>query len=248
MWPGTGSAQVCPRSCFQLGRPPCPARDTRLSDLSEIVPVFPLRRRVILLPRAQLPLNIFEPRYLNMIDDAMAGDRLIAMVQTAGRLGGAPDLAPVGCVGKITSFAETGDGRYLITLTGVSPGSAWPPRWPVQSPYRQCRVDFAPYRGRPHTRRGRPRRASIARAWFRPCDPLSATGASWSIDWDTAEQAPPDPLINSLSIALPFEPASRSRPCWKRSAVAGGAGRGPDGPAGRSTPPDPDDGGPSFMQ
>ena len=91
----------------------------KAADLPQVIPVFPLSG-VLLLPRGQLPLNIFEPRYLNMVDDAMAGDRLIAMVQATGGLSARPDLADVGCVGRVTSFAETSDGRYLITLTGCS--------------------------------------------------------------------------------------------------------------------------------
>jgi len=89
------------------------------SDLPQVIAVFPLTG-VLLLPRAQLPLNIFEPRYLNMIDDAMASERMIGMVQPAA--GGDPErpsLSAVGCLGRITSFAETSDGRYLITLTGL---------------------------------------------------------------------------------------------------------------------------------
>ena len=91
----------------------------KAADLPKVIPVFPLDG-ALLLPGARLPLNIFEPRYLNMIDDAMAGDRVIGMIQT--RHGGdrsRPRLAGVGCVGRITSYAETSDGRYLITLTGV---------------------------------------------------------------------------------------------------------------------------------
>src|SRR3712207_8659851 len=86
-------------------------------DLPRIIPVFPLNG-ALLLPRGGLPLNIFEPRYLNMVDDAIAGDRLIGMVQTRGGDPAKPELAPVGCVGRITGYAETPDGRYLITLTG----------------------------------------------------------------------------------------------------------------------------------
>lgn len=91
----------------------------KLGDLPLVIPVFPLDG-VLLLPGGQLPLNIFEPRYLNMLDDAMSGERIIGMVQT--RPHQAPDLqtpalAPVGCAGRVTSFAETSDGRYLITLT-----------------------------------------------------------------------------------------------------------------------------------
>src|ERR1700741_425052 len=91
----------------------------RTADLPQVIPVFPLDGP-LLLPGGDLPLQIFEPRYLNMVDDVMGGDRIIGMIQT--RPGGdraRPRLAAVGCVGRITSFAETSDGRYLITLTGV---------------------------------------------------------------------------------------------------------------------------------
>ena len=82
-------------------------------------PIFPLPG-AILLPGGNLPLNIFEPRYLQMTRDAMRTDRVIGMIQpTEGRCQGAPAIYPIGCVGRITSFAETDDGRYLITLTGV---------------------------------------------------------------------------------------------------------------------------------
>src|SRR5580658_527583 len=96
-----------------------PAGYRKVSDLPPLIPVFPLDG-ALLLPGCQLPLQIFEPRYLNMIDDAMSGARLIGMIQTVpGGERARPHLAGVGCVGRITSYAETGDGRYLITLTGV---------------------------------------------------------------------------------------------------------------------------------
>ena len=182
-----------------------PRAAIRISDLAEIVPVFPLSG-VILLPRAQLPLNIFEPRYLNMVDDAMAGDRLITMVQASGGLTAKPELASVGCVGKITSFSETSDGRYLITLTGVC-RARLASELPVQSPYRQCRLDYTPYEDdlseEPNDLEDfdRPRLIAALTAYLRR--------RSLEIDWDTAKQAPHEPLINSLSIALPFEPASK---------------------------------------
>jgi len=182
-----------------------PRSVTRISDLAEIVPVFPLSG-VILLPRAQLPLNIFEPRYLNMVDDAMAGDRLIAMVQASGGLATKPELASVGCVGRITSFSETSDGRYLITLTGVC-RARLVDELAVQSPYRQFRLDYAPYEddlsieGDESDGFDRDRLIAALTTFLRR--------RQLEIDWDTAEQAPPEPLINSLSIALPFEPASK---------------------------------------
>src|SRR4051812_10138463 len=89
--------------------------------LPAILPIFPLSG-VLLLPRGRLPLNIFEPRYLAMTRDALAGERLIGMVQPSdpGASGGNPQVYPTGCAGRITSFSETEDGRFLITLTGIS--------------------------------------------------------------------------------------------------------------------------------
>ena len=80
-------------------------------------PIFPLAK-ALLLPRGQLPLNIFEPRYLAMIDDVLKGDRIIGMIQPNPEA--ALGLFPVGCAGRITQLAETGDGRYLVTLTGIA--------------------------------------------------------------------------------------------------------------------------------
>src|SRR5437868_14986167 len=93
------------------------------ADLPELIPIFPLSG-ALLLPRGQMPLNIFEPRYLAMVDDALrSGLRLIGMIQPDPAHAGPPDKPPlyrVGCVGRITQLAETGDGRYLIQLTGIS--------------------------------------------------------------------------------------------------------------------------------
>src|SRR5262245_1419373 len=89
-------------------------------DLPQTIAVFPLTG-AIMLPRGVLALNIFEPRYLNMVDDALGGDRLIGMIQpaTGDEDEPAPDLAEIGTVGRITAFQEMPDGRYLITLTGI---------------------------------------------------------------------------------------------------------------------------------
>src|SRR3712207_1227841 len=111
-------------------------------DLQDTIPVFPLAG-ALLLPRGQMPLNIFEPRYLAMVDAALAGSRLIGMVQPRepDEGSGPPELFDVGCVGRLVQFAETGDGRYLVSLTGVA-------RFEIVeepagfTPYRQCRVSF----------------------------------------------------------------------------------------------------------
>ena len=177
----------------------------KASDLPQVIPVFPLAGAIVL-PRGQLPLNIFEPRYLNMIDDAMAGDRCLVMVQTAGGPKSLPKLAPVGGLGRITSFSETSDGRYLITLTGVCRVTLGA-ELPVTSPYRQCRLQYAAFESdltAPEDDlavfdRGRLMNALRSYLHHRQLD----------IDWETAEAAPPEPLVNSLSMALPFDPSAK---------------------------------------
>ena len=116
----------------------------RASDLPDAIPLFPLSG-AILLPGGQLPLNIFEPRYLAMFDDAMRGERIIGMIQPEAGFdagpGEAPPLRPVGAAGRITQLSETGDGRYFVVLSGIA-------RFRVvteieaSTPYRQARVDF----------------------------------------------------------------------------------------------------------
>src|ERR1700690_3635755 len=120
--------------------------DQETQELPRKIPVFPLAG-ALLLPRAQLPLNIFEPRYLAMIDDALEKPRIIGIIQpdeTKVGLPANPALYPTGCAGRITQFAETGDGRYLITLTGIARFKV-EEELSVTTPYRQCRVDFVPY-------------------------------------------------------------------------------------------------------
>lgn len=184
-----------------------PTAYRKLGDLPLVIPVFPLDG-VLLLPGGQLPLNIFEPRYLNMLDDAMSGERIIGMIQT--RVGGdhqRPALAPVGCAGRITSFAETSDGRYLITLTGLCRFRAGE-ELPVRTPYRQMRVDFSPYE--PDLREdgsGERTAADIDRLLSALRRYLDHRGLA--IDWGDAESAPSDALINSLAMALPFDPMEK---------------------------------------
>ena len=178
---------------------------TRISDLPEIVPVFPLTG-VILLPRAQLPLNIFEPRYLNMVDDAMAGDRIIGLIQPLTGLDNPqPPLARVGCAGRITSFNETSDGRYLITLTGICRFNVTG-ELQVKTPYRQVRADFAPFEA---DLRAPDPAADFDRDHFLDALRPYLEHRGLNVDWDTAEAAPQEALINSLAMALPFEPPEK---------------------------------------
>jgi len=150
-------------------------------------------------------LNIFEPRYLNMVDDAMAGDRLIGMVQTRGGDPGRPGLAAIGCAGKITAFAETPDGRYLITLTGVARFELGE-ELPVRTPYRQVRARFAPFEDDLRQHASPP---VIDRPRFLAALARYLDNRGLGIDWDTARQAPADALVNSLAMGLPFEPAEK---------------------------------------
>lgn len=183
-----------------------PPNYRRASDLPQVIPVFPLDG-ALLLPGGDLPLQIFEPRYLNMIDDAMAGDRMIGMVQT--RPGGdrvRPNLTSVGCAGRITAFSETSDGRYLITLTGVC-------RFTVgeelssQTPYRQIRADYDAFVD--DLTEDDAEVASFDRHRFAKALKRYLNRRELDIDWETAETAPLDSLVTSLAMGLPFEPAEK---------------------------------------
>ncbi|HYF23807.1 MAG TPA: LON peptidase substrate-binding domain-containing protein [Caulobacteraceae bacterium] len=176
----------------------------RTADLPQVIPVFPLDG-ALLLPRGQLPLNIFEPRYLNMVDDAMAGDRVIGMIQTLGGQRARPNLAPVGCVGRITSYAETSDGRYLITLTGVARFHV-AAELPASSPYRQVRADYEAFAD---DLKPPPDEGFSERERFLGALKAYLARRSLDVDWDTAQAAPEEALVNSLAMALPFEPQEK---------------------------------------
>jgi len=143
----------------------------RPSELPRVIPIFPLAG-ALLLPRRPLPLSIFEPRFLAMVDDALTGDRLIGMIQPGGGEEASEvtlELCEIGCAGRITQFAETGDGRCFITLTGVARfrviGEAL-----AATPYRQARVDFAEYAADFHEGDGESAKAR-ARSTVPACSP-----------------------------------------------------------------------------
>lgn len=175
------------------------------TDLPDLISVFPLPG-ALLLPRSQLPLHIFEPRYLAMIEDALrTPQRLIGMVQPNPRPGDDKDAADalytIGCVGRITQFSETEDGRYMITLRGIS-------RYRVRqevsgfTPYRRCEVDWAGFErdlGEPEQDPGFERTAftELLGRYF--------TARDLSADWDTLNEAEDELLINSLSMLLDLE-------------------------------------------
>jgi Lon protease-like protein len=177
----------------------------KAADLPQVIPVFPLDE-VLLLPHGQLPLNIFEPRYLNMIDDAMGAERMIGMIQT--RPGGdrqRPGLATVGCLGRITRFAETSDGRYLITLTGVCRFLAGA-ELPLTTPYRQVRVDYAPFEAdlKPSGDDD-----GFDRILFLRALRAYLEKRAMEVDWEAAKTAPGEALVNSLAMLLPFDAAEK---------------------------------------
>jgi len=172
-------------------------------DLPDTIPVFPLPG-ALLLPRGQMPLNIFEPRYLAMIDDALrGGQRLIGMIQPDMRQQGTPDGPPlykVGCVGRITQLAESGDGRYLIELTGVSRFEV-AEELHVRTAYRQCRVSYAAFADDFVARKGEDAvdRKTLLKTLreFLKANDLKA-------DWDGIEKAPNEALVNALSMMSPY--------------------------------------------
>lgn len=172
------------------------------TDLPETIAIFPLPR-ALLLPRARLPLHIFEPRYLQMLDDCLKTDhRLIGMIQpTEGRSHNATNLHTIGCAGRLTQFSETEDGRYMITLSGVS-------RFRVEkevegfTPYRRCSVSWLGFErdlGKDEIDEGFKRAAffSSLKRYFDAHDLRT--------DWESLEEADDELLINSLSMLCPFE-------------------------------------------
>ena len=168
------------------------------------LPLFPLSG-VLLLPRGLLPLNIFEPRYLNMVDDALAADRMIGMIQPSDPepLGFNPPVYRTGCAGRITSFAEDGE-RYVITLTGVS-------RFDVVSEvattriYRRAVPDWAPYAsdltGPDLAEFDRQRLLHGLKAMF------ERRGAT--IDWPAMEATSAERLVTTVAMACPFNAAEK---------------------------------------
>ena len=176
-----------------------------IEDLPDVFPVFPLPG-VLLFPQGLLPLNIFEPRYLNMIDDAMQGDRYIGMVQSPGA--GPkyhPEIAPVGTLGEIVSYSETQDGRYLITLRGVSRFQI-DEELPLAAPYREVRADWSVYE-RDLTA------TDVLNPKFR--DELVSEMDGYfernnlAADRTSLEDAPIEALVNALAAGCPFAPIEK---------------------------------------
>jgi Lon protease-like protein len=177
----------------------------RSADLPDTVAVFPLPG-ALLLPRARLPLHIFEPRYLQMLDDALkTSHRLIGMIQPSQTPGREKALHRIGCAGRVTQLSETEDGRYLITLSGMS-------RFRVAKeidgfvPYRKCEVTWDGFErdlGKTEVDGDfdRPAFMKLLGRYF--------AARSLSTDWETLKEADDELLINSLSMLLDFEPEDK---------------------------------------
>ncbi len=182
------------------------ARYLKLEDIPEKIPVFPLTG-ALLLPGGQLPLNIFEPRYLAMFDQAISGNRLIGMVQPAmgeheGEESARSALSHIGCVGRITSFGETGDGRYITSLSGICRfrlieeiGDGHPFRTFKISPFLSDLTDDD--------------EASVDREALLRVFRAYLDANKLEADWESVERAGNRTLVNSLSMMSPFGPAEK---------------------------------------
>ncbi|MEP2717722.1 LON peptidase substrate-binding domain-containing protein [Pseudophaeobacter sp.] len=183
------------------------------ADLPDTLAVFPLPR-AILLPRARLPLHIFEPRYLQMFEDALKTPaRLIGMIQPcpgqmdqSGTVSQSEDgLQAIGCAGRVTQFSETEDGRYMVTLSGLS-------RFRILgeisgfSPYRRCEVSWGGFERDLGAGESDP---AFDRAGFLALLERFFLAQGLSTDWGSLQEAEDELLINSLSMLLEFEPEDK---------------------------------------
>ena len=169
-------------------------------NLPNSIPVFPLSNFIIF-PDTMVPLNIFEPRYIQMIDDCMKSDRIIGMIQPKNNSGKVPELYNIGCAGKITSFNETNDGRYLIVLNGIS-------RFKIikeinsERLYRKFDVSFTEY-NKDTSASTTEIKFSDLELIFKNLKSLFRT-KGYSVNWKELEQQSLDQTINTLSMASPF--------------------------------------------
>ena len=180
---------------------------SRRFDLPGLIPVFPLPG-ALLLPRARLPLHIFEPRYLAMLDDALKTEtRVIGMIQpdSLSEREGGSGLHKIGCAGRVTQFSETEDGRYMVTLTGLS---RFRVKQEVESftPYRRCEVSWE---GFERDQQGTEHDPGFNRSSFLGLLDRYFDDRGLSADWETLKDADDELLINSLSMLLEFDPEEK---------------------------------------
>jgi len=183
------------------------AFDPDFDDLPATLPIFPLTG-VLLLPRGRLPLNIFEPRYMNMVNDALGTNRMFGMVQPSEAQSeeseGEPDVYPVGCAGRMTHFEETEDGRYIISLRGVCRFRSTEEVSTTRG-YRRCAVDWTPYRddlqGQDDVSIDREQLIAAVRRYF--------TAKGLEANWEAIEKAKNEYLVTSIAMLCPFDPSEK---------------------------------------
>ncbi|MGE0153866.1 MAG: LON peptidase substrate-binding domain-containing protein [Reyranellaceae bacterium] len=186
---------------------------TSYESLPATLPIFPLSG-VLLLPGGRLPLNIFEPRYLAMVSDALGRQRLIGMVQPTvpggfagdGLAGGEgpPPVQKIGCVGRIVSFGETGDGRVLLTLLGICRFAIAGEEPLAAGGYRLVRADYARFRAdmaRAPVELDRPRLLAALKRYF--------AAGNLSVDWQALDKLDDAALVGTISMVAPLEPLDK---------------------------------------
>lgn len=178
---------------------------SEIEDLPETFPIFPLPG-CVLFPRERLPLNIFEPRYLNMIDDAMAGGKVIGLVQSLDTgPKGHPEITHVGCLGQIEDFTETADGRYLIVLRGIARFLV-KSELPLEKPYREVRADWQKF-GHDLSVVQNPGPLNTDRLLAAFERYLTRNG--FEASWEGLQESRPEQLINALAASCPFSVAEK---------------------------------------
>lgn len=184
-------------------------RYSSINDLPGTLPIFPLAG-AMLLPRGVLPLNIFEPRYVSMVDAALrSGDRLIGMIQPqsigAADAGSNPAIHDIGCAGRITGFNETDDGRILMTLTGICRFKVTQ-ELDAMTPFRQVKADYAPFAIDLEAGSGE---LDVSRTALLDVVRRYLDANNLQADWDAIEQSSNEALVNSLSMISPFGPQEK---------------------------------------
>ena len=182
-------------------------RPSTIAEMPAPIPVFPLQG-ALLLPGARLPLNIFEPRYLAMIDDALAGHRTIGMIQPKEPeqtvASDHPPLHGIGCAGRIVSFEETGDGRYLIGLRGLCRFDV-AEELALHNGYRRVRPDYEPWAGD----FGPPEDAAIDREKLGGALKAYLAARQLGADWEAIDKTSTGELISIVAMVCPFSPLEK---------------------------------------
>jgi len=175
-------------------------------DLPRTIRVFPLPG-ILLLPGGQLPLHLFEERYRDLIRDSIADDRMIGVMQPRNpdHNEWAPELYPIGCLGRVVSFRESEDGRYYITLAGICRFNATGEA-EADTLYRRFDVDYAPYAA---DMEENDEGTLVERETFMPALKTFLTQYQVNVDWDALENVDDAPLIRSLAMTCPFEPSEK---------------------------------------